>query len=93
MSEPNYKVIELEAENERLKDELIILLKEKIEELQKQVIYLESLIRPVERDAGSNMIAPPNFKQKPMVKTTSELATILERRSIKAGQVAEEVNE
>lgn len=96
---PNYKMMEVLTENDHLKDQLIQLQKETIEALRTEVAYLKSLIKPVvadERDAGSNMIAPPNFKQKPSIKTTSELAAIMEQRSKKKTELpisAEDLNE
>lgn len=82
--EPNYKVIELEAKNESLKDELIQALKSQVEDLKKEVQYWkEYKFEEPEKDAGSHMIAPKNFRPKPIIKTVSELSTLLERKSLK----------
>lgn len=89
MSEPNYKVIELQAENEHLKDKLIASLEVEIKRLNDEVNYLRALISPkkdVERHVGDNMIAPPNFKPRSVIRTLSEAGALLERRSLSLSQ-------
>jgi predicted RNase H-like nuclease (RuvC/YqgF family) len=84
-SDPNYKVIELQAENENLKDEIIKHLKMRVENLESELAYLKRIIsanQPQERDVGSNAIAPPSFKVLPHIRTTSEINAMLERRSL-----------
>lgn len=83
-TDPNYKVIELQAENENLKDKLIESLYTRISRLEEEVSYLKGLVSPkdIERDVGSNMIVPANFKIKPHIRTVSEISTILERKSL-----------
>lgn len=88
--DPNYPVIELEAENSKLKDDLIETQKKHIVELENKVNYLESLIlrkyNEEERDAGSHMIAPPVLANRPHIRTVSELASRLEMRSRNASE-------
>ncbi len=94
--EINYKVIEVEAENIHVKDELIETQKKLIEFLEGKVKYLEGLLteKYSETDAGSNMIAPPNFQVRPRMRTMTEVSSFLEERSRKimdAPKSAEEV--
>lgn len=99
--EPNYPVIELQAENLRLKDELIDALKKRLDDLEREVQYLHNIInwRNGERDVGSNMIGPvgpPLPSLKPKIRTVSEIAKILETRSLNAismAKSAEDINE
>lgn len=88
MSEPNYPVIELQAENENLKDKLILSLEANIKHLEEEVTYLKGLISPVyqEKDVGSGAIAPPNFKPRMVIRTLSEAGALLERRSLNSSQ-------
>ncbi len=97
--EPNYPVIEVGAENTRLKDEMIELLKKRVNDLEREVGYLQGIINynKEERDVGSHAIAPPFvIIPKPRLRTMSEVVKKLEQRSLNAaiGKVsAEEVNE
>ncbi len=96
--EPNYPVIEVEAENTRLKDEMITLLKKRVDDLEREVNYLRGIItyHTEEKDPGSHAIAPPIINLKPRLRTMSEVARKLEARSLNAavGKVsAEEINE
>lgn len=98
--EPIYPVIELQAENTKLKDDLIELLKKQVADLEKEVGYLRSAIAHKfdedERDQGSHMIAPPIIINKPRVRTMSEVGRMLEARSINAANgklSAEDINE
>ncbi len=86
ITEPNYPVIELEAENVRLKDELIDTLKKRVDDLTREVQYLRDLInwKKDETDQGSHMIAPPVINVKPRYRTVSEVAKALEARSLNA---------
>lgn len=82
MDEPNYKVIELEAENDKLKDEIIKMLKEKINGLEKELAeYVEIGVRThiEERDPGSHMI---DNSPRHVYRTMSEVATALEHQSL-----------
>lgn len=88
-NEPNYKVIELQAENENLKDKLIASLEEHVKRLTEEVTYLKQLIAPrmfEERDVGSGAIAPPNFKPRSVIRTLSEAGALLERKSLSLSQ-------
>lgn len=91
-NEPNYKVIELQAENENLKDKLIASLEENIKKLNEEIVYLKALISQalgspnVEKHVGDNMIAPPNFKPRTVIRTLSEAGAILERKSLSLSQ-------
>ncbi len=79
--EPNYKVIELQAENDHLKDDIIRLLKEKIVELERELskYKVENIIyeKEPEIDVSSHMIDP-----RPVLRTMSEISKILEQKSI-----------
>ena len=97
-SEPNYPVIELQAENLRLKDELIETLKKRIDDLEREVKYLQGIIsyHNDEKDVGSHAIAPPVLNLKPRLRTMSEVARKLEVRSLHASMgklSAEDINE
>lgn len=99
MSEPNYPIIELQAENENLKDKLIASLEDNVKNLQGEVAYLKSLLAPDrfkdERHVGDNLVAPPNFKPRTVIRTLSEAGALLERRSLNASQFpvsAEDLN-
>lgn len=94
-SDPNYRVIELEAENEHLKDDLIASLKERIKYLEIEVSTYARILqgKEVEINSGSNMIAP--IKQKPIIRTMSEVSHLLEARSLNAKNLpvsAEDLN-
>ncbi len=96
--EPNYKIMELQNENEHLKDDLIKQQKDYIHKLESEISYLRELVigKDNERDAGSHMIAPPNFKPRQHIRTTSEVATLLEQRSLNAAlatKSVEDINE
>jgi hypothetical protein len=85
--EPNYPVIELQTENLRLKDELIGVLKRRVDDLERELEYLRNILRgePEEADVGSNMIAP-SFPLKSRFRTMSEVAKALEARSLNASK-------
>lgn len=97
--EPIYPVIELQAENLKLKDELIETLKSRVIDLERENSYLRELVRynKDEQDVGSHMIGPPTPpNNKPRIRTMSEVARILEAKSINAvtGKLsAEDINE
>ncbi len=85
-SEPNYPVLELQAENEKLRSDLIDAYKKRIFDLEAKVEYLEGLFlrKDDEKDVGSNMINPPlkNMELlKPRFRTMSEVARKLEERT------------
>lgn len=102
---PDYKVIELQAENEHLKDKLIEQLEHRVYFLEQELTNTNKLLmdavgklHPVmtEQDSGSNMIAPPNFVNRPRIRTTSELSALLETQSKKKVELpisAEDLNE
>lgn len=84
MADPEYKVIELEAEKDNLKDEIILLQKKHIDDLEARLSKYESgvvhfEIRGEEKDVSSNMI-----DQRPVIRTTSEIARLLEQESLNA---------
>lgn len=86
---PDYTVLELQAENEKLKMELIDALKVRIQDLEREVEYLKGLItwKQDEKDVGSHAIAPPfRFELKPRLRTMTEVAHLLEKRSINAAE-------
>lgn len=93
---PNYKVIELQAENEKLKDELIESLREQVLDLRMQLerytarVYTKGQIVDEEKDVGSHMIVS---SARPRVRTMSEVATLLEKRSLNAVSLKEEPKE
>jgi uncharacterized protein YehS (DUF1456 family) len=78
---PNYRVIELEAENNKLKDELIIVLRLKVDELERKLEVYNTPIHEPEINPSSNMVAPSH---RPRIRTVSELSTVLENRSLNA---------
>jgi hypothetical protein len=82
--DPNYKVLELQAENENLKDKIIKLQREKIEELEKQLVEFRNrgIIYTQEKDVGSNMIASTEVPSRKILRTISEISQELEKRSI-----------
>lgn len=100
MEEPNYPVIELQADNLKLRDELIETLKKRVDDLEREIGYLRGALAHKfdedERDVGSHMIVPPTLNLKPRLRTMSEVARALENRSLNAatGKLsAEDVNE
>ena len=80
VKEPNYKVLELQAENDNLKDEIIKMLKFEVYRLEKELTVFKNQEVP-ERDVSSNMIAPVEPPRK-ILRTMSEISTELEKRSI-----------
>lgn len=77
---PNYRIIELEAENENLKDQLIAQQKETIEALREEIrvlnINIENFRKPIE-SSPSEISAP-----KPRISTMTQLARALEQASL-----------
>lgn len=84
MAEPNYKVIELSLENDKLKDEIILLQKQQIKDLEERLSKYEpgnvhyETREDEEVDVGSNMI-----DQRLRIRTTSELVSLLEQKASK----------
>jgi hypothetical protein len=80
MADPNYKVIELEAENDNLKDQIIKLLHEKIDELEQKLAKYEIAIieSEPEKDTSSHMV-----DSRPVIRTISELSQMLEVDSLR----------
>ena len=90
--EPNYRVIELEAENNHLKDELIEELKDKIRVMKAQMeMFTNDLLlgKSVEEDYGP--ISNLQVKARPRLLTMSEVARTLELNSLKRKGKADEI--
>lgn len=79
----NYEVIELEAENTKLKDDLIEQLKSRIHDLEILLAHHQELkanLNPQEiPDKG--FFLPFKWKGKPRIRTMTEAAQVLEDRS------------
>lgn len=80
--EPNYKVLELQAENEYLKDKIIEKLEAEVSELKTKLKAIEApLIMREEKDVGSHMISS-GIQTRPRIRTVSDLSNLLEQRSL-----------
>lgn len=95
--EAKYKVIALEAENNKLKDELIESLNERVIDLQITVKELRKLAEKEEEIVSDGRYAgvmdESIGKVRPKIRTVTEVATLLERKSLdrKKASSAEEV--
>ena len=82
-NKPNYRVIELETQNENLKDQLIIELKERIKTLEAQVELLSKIpsnfVTLPEKWDGYSI--PEGWKSKPRLRTMNEVSVALENIS------------
>ena len=79
--ESKYKILELQAENEGLKDKLIEQLQIRIADLERQLeLSKQSIPVPTASYTPTN---DPNAKTKVTIRTISELTRFLERRSLK----------
>ena len=86
-----YKVIELQAENERLKDDLI-------EQLKSRIAILEALI-----STRTQQVSVPeslqfqkevaDIKSRPVLRTTSEVINALQMRSLSKREYAKKLDE
>ena len=82
----NYKVLELQTENENLKDEIIKMLKFEVYRLEKELTVFKNQEIP-ERDVSSHMIELPRNIEPPrkILRTMSEVSKELEKISIVGG--------
>lgn len=84
----DYKIIELETENDNLKDEIIEM--QKLEILQLRAQLAKFINTGVE--SGYVKTTDPNVKHKVLLKTTSELARFLEMKSIKKAEHVKKID-
>lgn len=88
VNDPNYPVIELEAKLELTKDKIIKLLEDKIVELQLQLAAMTQKVPVSEFEVPVEGLVTPITR--PRIRTMSEAALLLEKRSLNSVSLKEE---